>query len=164
MVRIHHRRPVRGELLDVSVGCAWARFVFSVCRKYEATFLAKRARRKLGGSKITPEWIEEEQILQQRQGWIRNTSPTKKIRSGSPRKRDRSESREDREDNAVWNDLEAHEISKRECALYEHSADAGSAGESPERGRLRSREADQDRKEKCWTPVNHGEKRRKVIA
>jgi hypothetical protein len=69
MVRIHHRRPVRGELLDVSVGCAWARFVFSVCRKYEATFLAKRARRKLGGSKITPEWIEEEQILQQRQGW-----------------------------------------------------------------------------------------------
>jgi hypothetical protein len=70
MVRIHHRRPVRGGLSDVSPACAWARFVLSVCHKYEATFLAKRTRRKLGGSTTAAQWMEAEQILQQRQGWM----------------------------------------------------------------------------------------------
>lgn len=89
MVRIHHRRPVRGGMSDVSPACARARFVLSVCHKYETTFPAKRTRRKLGGSTTAAQWMEAEQILQQRQGWIRNTSPTKKkSRSGSPRKRD----------------------------------------------------------------------------
>jgi len=163
MVRIHHRRPVRGGMSDVSAGCAWARFVFSVCHKYETTFLAKRTRRKLGGSTITAQWMEAEQILQQRQGWIRNTSPAKKSRSGSPRKRDRSQSRDDRADSAVWNGFEAHKILKRECVPDEDSTDAGSVSESPERGRLKSREDERDRKGKCWRPVNDGGKRRKVV-
>jgi hypothetical protein len=164
MVRIHHGRPVRGELSDVSAGCAWARFAFSVCRKYEVTFLAKRARRKLGGSKIPPQWVEAEQILQQRQGWIRNTSPTKKSRSGSPRKRDRSPSRDDRADSAAWDDFEVKETLEREDIPEEDSANEGSVNESPERGRLGSREDDQNRKIKCWRKGADGGKRRKVVA
>ncbi|KAM0718344.1 hypothetical protein Q7P37_006676 [Cladosporium fusiforme] len=163
MVRIHHRRPVRGGLADVSAACAWARFVFSVCRKYETTFLAKRARRKLGGSTTTAQWMEAEQILQQRQDWIRNTSPTKKSRSGSPRKRDRSESRGDRADSAVWDDFETDEKLEAQYAADEDSADAGTVDECLERGRLRSREDDQNRKEKCWRSVDDGAKRRKIV-
>jgi hypothetical protein len=164
MVRIHHRRPVRGGLADVSAACAWARFVFSVCRKYETTFLAKRARRKLGGSTTTAQWMEAEQIFQQRQGWIRNTSPTKKSRSGSPRKRDRSESRGDRADSAIWDDFEADEKLEAQYAADKGSADVGTLDGSLERGRLRSREDDQNRKEKCWRLVDDGAKRRKVVA
>jgi len=164
MVRIHHRRPVRGGLADVSAACAWARFVFAVCRKYEATFLAKRARRKLGGSTSAAQWMEAEHILQQRQGWIRNTSPTKKSRSGSPRKRDRSQSRDDRADSAVWDDFEADGKLKAQHAPNEDSADVGRTDESPERGRLQSREDDQNRKERYWRSVNDGAKRRKVVS
>lgn len=164
MVRNHHRRPVRGGMADVSAACAWARFVFSVCRKYEMTFLAKRARRRLGGSTTTAQWMEAEQILQQRQGWIRNTSPTKKSRSGSPRKRDRSQSREDRADSAVWGDFEAKEIAKIRCVPDEASAEARSVSESLARGRLRSREDDQVWKERRWREANGRVKRRKVFA
>jgi hypothetical protein len=164
MVRIHHRCPLRGGLADVSAACAWGRFVFSVCRKYETTFLAKRARRRLGGSTTTAQWIEAEQILQQRQGWIRNTSPTKKSRSGSPRKRDRSQSRDDRADSAVWDGSEAHEILEIQRAPDEDPDDAGRVGENLERGRLTSREDDQYRRKKSWRPVNDGVKRRKCVA
>jgi hypothetical protein len=163
MVRIHHGHPVRGGLSDVSAAYAWARFVFSICRKYEATFLAKPTRRKLRGSTTTAQWLEAEQILQQRQGWMRNTSPVKKSRSGSPRKRDRSQSRDDRADSAVWDDLEGNETSSRGCAPDEDPDNVESASESPERGRLGSREDGQKRGKKCWRTVNNGGKRRKMV-
>jgi hypothetical protein len=164
MVRIHHKRSVRGGLSDVSSACAWARFVFSICRKYEATFLGKRTRRKLGGSTTTAQWLEAEQILQQRQGWMRNTSPVKKSRSGNHRKRDRFQSRDDRADGAVWDDSEGNETSRGGRAPDEDPANAGSASESPDRGRLGSREDDQNREKKCWRTVNDGGKRRKMVA
>lgn len=161
MVRIHHRRPVRGGLADVSAACAWARFVFSVCRKYETTFLAKRTRRKLGGSTTAAQWVEAEQILEQRQGWIRNTSPKKKSRSGSPRKRDRSPSQDDRADSAVWDDFEGSGTWNNSDSR-EDSFTARTGSTSPERGRLGSREDDLDRKTKWWRKVDDSGKRRKV--
>jgi hypothetical protein len=164
MIRIHHRRPVRGGLSDVSPACAWARFVLSVCHKYETTFLAKRTRRRLGGSTTGAQWMEAEQILQQCQGWIRNTSPTKKSRSGSPRKRDRSPSRDNRADSAAWNDFEVNKTLEREYMPEEDSANGRSVSESPERGRLGSREDDQDRKMECSGRGTDGGKRRKVDA
>jgi len=108
------------------------------------------ARRKLGGSTTAAQWTEAEQILQQRQGWIRNTSPTKKSRSGSPRKRDRSPSRDDRADSAAWDDFEVEKTLERGYVPEEDFANESSVSESPERGRLGSREDDQDRKVKCW--------------
>lgn len=61
--------------------------VSSICRKYESTFLAKAVKRYLGGSKAAANWVEGDDILQQRQDKVRNTIPKKKSRSGSPRKR-----------------------------------------------------------------------------
>jgi hypothetical protein len=95
---------------------------------------------------------------------IRNTSPTKKSRSGSPRKRDRSQSRDDRADSATWNDFEVKETLEREDIPEEDSANEGSVNESPERGRLGSREDDQNRKIKCWRKGADCGKRRKVVA
>ena len=164
MVRIHHRRPVRGGMSDVSPACAWARFVLSVCHKYETTFLAKRTRRKLGGSTTAAQWMEAEHILQQRQGWIRNTSPTKKSRSGSSRKRDRSPSRDNRADSAAWDDFKVVKTLERDYVPEEDFANESSASEGPERGRLESREDDQDRKMKCRRRGTGGGKRRKVDA
>ena len=43
-------------------------------------------------------------------------------------------------------------------------ANESSVSESPERGRLGSREDDQDRKMKCWRRGTNGGKRRKVDA
>ena len=164
MVRLHHRRPLRGGLADVSPACAWARFVFSVCRKYETTFLAKRVSRKLGGSLEEAQWLDAEQISKQRQDWVRNTSPTKRSKSGSPRKRDRSQSREDRADSAVTGDFEADEIFETELVRENDFLDADSSCESPERGRLRSREEDENRKRKCWAEGYRNGKRRRVFA
>jgi hypothetical protein len=44
------------------------------------------------------------------------------------------------------------------------SANEGSVSESPERGRLGSREDNQNRKIKCWRKGTDGVKRRKVVA
>jgi hypothetical protein len=118
--------------------------------------------------------LEEAQL--RRNGWRQNSyfnnakvgSGTRvlrrKSRSGSPRKRDRSASREDREDSAVCNDFEAQKISEGKCALCGDPANTGSAGESPERGRLGSREEDWDRKTKRWAVVNFGQEKRKLVA
>jgi hypothetical protein len=46
----------------------------------------------------------------------------------------------------------------------EDFANESSVSESPERGRLESREDDQDRKMKCWRRGTGGGKRRKVDA
>ena len=113
-IRMYHRRPLRGGLSQLSPACAWARFVLLVCRKYESTFLAEQTRRKLGGSKVKAQWMEADQILQQR---------LERQRSGNPRKRGRSQSRDDWADSAAWSEGD--------------SADEGN--ESPERGRSRKR-------------------------
>lgn len=134
VARKHHRRPLRGGLTYVSPACAYCRYVYSICGKYEETFLAKSARRRLGGSVIPTQWVDAAERLRRRQERIRNTSPTKKSRSGSPRKRVRSHSQND-------------EACER---LYETSSGTDSAveldrAESIPRGRSRSRKQDRKR-------------------
>jgi hypothetical protein len=100
----------------VSPACACARFVLSVCQIYESVFFAEQTRRKLGGSKIEAQWVEADEILQQR---------LERQGSGNPRKRSRSQLRDDSSDGAAWGDGD--------------SANEGSESESPERGRSRKR-------------------------
>jgi hypothetical protein len=92
MVRLHHRRPVRRGMANMSPACAWARFVLSVCQIYESVFLTEQTRRKLGGSKIEAQWVEADQILQQR---------LERQGSENPRKRGRSQLRDDSSDGAA---------------------------------------------------------------
>ncbi|KAK3625372.1 hypothetical protein LTR56_020457 [Elasticomyces elasticus] len=158
-VRKHHQRPIRGGLRHCSAACAWSRFVSSICRKYEATFLSKPVKRYLGGSKAAAKWVHGDVILQRRQDKVRNTSPRKKSRSGSPQKRqgsptqadrlgalegaseamDRSEEVESDEADSEWN-------GRRTIRSISEKADSAvglSGDSSPVRGRSRER-ADED--------------------
>ncbi len=138
-VRNHHRRPLRGGLRHTSAACAYSRFVSCIYRKYESTFLAKPVRRFLGGSKTAPGFLSAEDIMQQRQERVRNTSPSKKNRSGSPRKRTHSESQpnEDEDEALYWDRQD--EDSQPDSAV---SLDFGC---SMHRGRLETRAKDAQR-------------------
>ena len=156
-VRNHHRRPLRGGLRHASAACAWARFVSSICRKYVSTFLAKPARRYLGGSKMKSRMVEASEILQRRQDKVRNTSPTKKSRSGSPQKRARSPSQDDPRDEEDW-EGETWEIC--DSSQKDSAVDLSSDG-SPDRGRMKTR-ADDNRREELRELRQEHRKRRKL--
>lgn len=119
---------------------------------------------KLVGSTTAAQWVEAEQILEQRQGWIRNTSPEKKSRSGSPQNRDCSQSRDEMADSAVWNYLDDKASLERDVAPGEDDANGRSVNGSPERGRLRSREDEEHRKEHCRRKAIRFGRRRKITA
>ena len=150
-VRNHHRRPLRGGLRHTSAACAWARFVSSICRKYDSTFLAKPVKRYLGGSKMKPEMMDASSILEKRQDRVRNTSPRKKSRSSSPRKRARSPSQDafEREEEWEWG---------CGCSQKDSAIDF-SSDESPDRGRMKSRVEEESRE-----PRQERRKRRRLRA
>ena len=139
-VRNHHRRPLRGGLRHTSAACAYSRFVSSIYRKYELTFLAKSVKSYLGGSKLVPRFLSPDDILQRRSERVRSTSPSKKSQSGSPRKRTNSSSQqeEDSDDEGPWE-------SQRECHSQTDSAIGVEPDDSPDRGRLETRKEDAQR-------------------
>ena len=138
-VRNHHRRPLRGGLRHTSAACAYSRFVSCIYRKYESTFLAKPVTRFLGGSKTAPSFLSAEDIMQQRQERVPNTSPSKKNRSGSPRKRTHSESQaNDYADDVGHRDWEDQHSQPDSAISLDYDG-------SLHRGRLETREKDAQR-------------------
>ena len=111
-------------------------------RKYESTFLARSVKGYLGDSKMEPRLVAPEEIWQQKQERVRNTSPSKKSRSGSARKRTHSASQEGDEEE----DQERRDRSQQEQYIQVDSAIDLSSDKSPDRERLGTRAKDEQRR------------------